>query len=113
MVIIAFHSAYKSNLYAVYLNVVMHVNYLLIKLGGGDSLKLDPDIFRKLQTDFIKIFLKILFLGLCCCAGFSLVVESRGYSLVVVRGLLIVVASLVVEHRLYGAWPSIVVAPGL
>ena len=39
-------------------------------------------------------------LGLCCCAGFSLVVESRGYSLIVVRELLIVVASLVVEHRL-------------
>ena len=102
MVIIAFHSVYKSNLYAVHLkfNVVMHVNYLLIKLRGGDSLKLDPDIFRKLQTDFIKIFKKILFLGLCCCAGFSLVVESRGCSLVVMHGLLIVVASLVAEHRL-------------
>ena len=43
--------------------------------------------------------------------GFSLVVESRGYSLVVVRGLLIAVASLVVEHWLksvralvYGTW---------
>ena len=34
------------------------------------------------------------------CMGFSLVAESRGYSLVAVRGLLIVVASLVVEHGL-------------
>ena len=81
-------------------------------MGGEESLKLDPDIFRKLQTDFIKNLKKFLFLGLCCCAGFSLVVESRGYSLVVVRGLLTVVASLV-EHRLYGAWPSTVVDPGL
>ena len=34
--------------------------------------------------------------------GFSLVVESRGYSLVLVGGLLIAVASLV-EHRLQSA----------
>ena len=32
---------------------------------------------------------------------------SRGYSLVVVRGL-IAVASLVGEHGLYGAWASVV-----
>ena len=38
--------------------------------------------------------------GLCCCEGFSLIVVSGGYSLVVVCGLLIVVASLVVEHGL-------------
>ena len=31
--------------------------------------------------------------------GFSLVVASGGYSLAVVRGLLIAVVSLVVEHR--------------
>ena len=80
MVIIAFHSVYKSNLYAVHLkfNVGMHVNYLLVKLGAWNSLILDPGIFRKLQTDFIKIKKKNLFWGLCCCAGFSLVVESRG-----------------------------------
>ena len=28
-------------------------------------------------------------LGLCCCAGVSLVAASRNYSLIVVRGLLI------------------------
>ena len=33
------------------------------------------------------------------CASFSLVAESRSYSLVAVYGLLIAVASLVVEHK--------------
>ena len=37
-------------------------------------------------------------LDLCCCVGFSLVAASGGYSLAVVRGLLIVMASLVEEH---------------
>ena len=37
--------------------------------------------------------------GLHCCVGFSLVAASGGYS-VAVRGLLTVVASLIVEHRL-------------
>ena len=38
--------------------------------------------------------------GLHCCVGFSLVVESGGYSLAAVRGLLTAVVSLVVELRL-------------
>ena len=39
--------------------------------------------------------------GLRCCAGFSLLVASRGYSLVAMRRLLIAVASLILEvHRL-------------
>ena len=38
--------------------------------------------------------------GSCCCSGFSLVVASEGYSLAAVRGLLIMVASFVVEHGL-------------
>ena len=42
--------------------------------------------------------------GLHCCAGSSLVA---------VRGLLTVVASLVGEHRLQGIWASIVAAHGL
>ena len=51
-----------------------------------------------------------LFLALCCCIGFSLVLESGGCSLVVMRGLLTVVAFLVeqgtLEHRLSscGTW---------
>ena len=35
---------------------------------------------------------------------FTNLVVSRGYALVVVCGLLIVVASLVAEHGLWGAW---------
>ena len=52
-----------------------------------------------------KIIFKYLFsivLGLPCCAGFSLVVASRDYSLLIVevQGLVIVVASVVAEHGL-------------
>ena len=39
-------------------------------------------------------------LGLCCHRGFSLVVASTGYSVVVVCGLLIVMASLVAKRGL-------------
>ena len=45
--------------------------------------------------------------------GFSLVAEIRGYSLVAVHEVLTAVASLAVEHRLYGAQASVVMAPGL
>ena len=46
------------------------------------------------------IYLSLAVLGLYCCMGFFLVAVSRGYSLVAVHGVLIVVASLAVEHRL-------------
>ena len=49
-------------------------------------------------NNFIYLFLAVL--DVRCYTGFSVVVESRGYSLVAVLGLLIVVASLVTEHRL-------------
>ena len=39
-------------------------------------------------------------LGLGCCTGFSLVVESRGCSVVAVHGLLVVTS--LVEHMLQG-----------
>jgi len=45
--------------------------------------------------------------------GFSLVAASGGYSLVVVHGLLIVVASFVMEHGLQGTQASVVEVPGL
>ena len=48
---------------------------------------------------FFKNRLFLAVLGLHCCTGFSLVVVSRGYSLVAMHRLLIVVASLVVEHK--------------
>ena len=49
-------------------------------------------------------------LGLHYCMGFSLVAESWGYSLVVVCRLLIVVASIVVEHGVQARWTSVVAA---
>ena len=55
---------------------------------------------------FFFLFIYFLaVLGLCCCVGFSLVAGNGVYSVVGVFRLLIVVASLVVEHRLnsYGA----------
>ena len=42
----------------------------------------------------------------------SLLMASRGYSLVAVHGCL-VMASLVAEHRLEGWWASVIVAHGL
>ena len=54
-------------------------------------------------------------LGLHCCTGSSLVVASKGYSLVAMHSLLIVVVSLVVEHGLQELWleGSEVAASGL
>ena len=50
-------------------------------------------------------------LSLFCCSicGFSLVAVSRSYSLAVVLGLLIVVASLAAEHRLLGVQATVAV----
>ena len=63
---------------------------------------------------YIYLFITYLaMLSLHCCAGFSLVVTRRGHSLVLVRGLLIVVASLVVEHGLSGTRASVVVTSGI
>ena len=39
-------------------------------------------------------------LGLHCCMGSSLVSVSGSYSLAVVHGLLVAVASLAMEHRI-------------
>ena len=48
---------------------------------------------------FLFIYIYFAVLGLCCCMGFSLAAVSRGCFIVVFE-LLIVVASLVMEHRL-------------
>ena len=50
------------------------------------------------KNTFIYLFLTML--GLRCCSGFSLVLASRGYSLVAVRRPLIEMASLLAEHGL-------------
>ena len=44
---------------------------------------------------------------------FFLVVARGGYSIDAVHGLLLVVASLVVEHRLQGTQASVVIACGV
>ena len=56
--------------------------------------------FFKQVTLFLKFHLILAVLSLCCCPVFSLVVESRGYSLVAERRLLVMVASFVAGHRL-------------
>ena len=48
---------------------------------------------------FLDICLFLAVLGLCCCK-LSLVMERRGYSLIVVPGFLLAVASLAAEHWL-------------
>ena len=45
-------------------------------------------------------FLSLAALGLCCCTWAFSSCGERGLLFVVVRGLLIAVASLVVDHRL-------------
>ena len=59
-------------------------------------------MFQCHSFHFLKKFIYSLLavLGLHCCVGFSLVAESRGYSLVVVLAILIAVTSLVAEHWL-------------
>ena len=52
-------------------------------------------------------------LGLHCCTGFSVVVESEGYSLVVAQRLSIAVVSLVAQPWLQGTQASVVVVPRL
>ena len=60
---------------------------------------------------FLYLFLAVL--GLLCYMAFSLFSESRGYFLVAVHRLLIVVASLIAERRLWGMWALAVAARGL
>ena len=71
----------------------------------------DPNSIPRIQQwhktwslqEMVFIYLFLAVLGLCCCAGISLVAESGSYSPVAVHGLLMVVASLVAEHRLQGS----------
>ena len=46
-------------------------------------------------------------------ASFSLVAAWGAYSVAAVRGLLVAVASLVIQHRLWGAGASVAAARGL
>ena len=63
---------------------------------------------------FKHLFIYFLIVrGSSLACQLSLVVTSRGYSLVAVCGPLIAVACLVAQHRLYGEQASVVVACGL
>ena len=62
------------------------------------------------KYNFIYLFLALL--ALHCCSGFSLVAESGVYSPFVMRGLLIVVTSLV-GHEFQGTQASVAAAHGL
>lgn len=62
---------------------------------------------------FLVFFLPLTVLGLCCCMASSLVAECWGYSLLAVRGLLTVMASLAAQPRLEGIRASVVTACGL
>ena len=57
---------------------------------------------------YIFVYLLLSVLSIHCCADLSLVVVSGGYSPVVLHGLLIAVASLVVERGLWGVRASFV-----
>lgn len=64
-----------------------------------------------LFNNFMYLFTFILgCVGSCCCVGFSLVVGSRNYSLVAACRLLNASGFSCLEHRLYSAWVSVVVA---
>ena len=58
----------------------------------------DTSLFIKFLKFLIYLFLAVL--CLCCCEGFSLILESEGYSPVAVCRLFIAVASLVAEYSL-------------
>ena len=79
-----------------------------------------PKFFTlKKKSPFLKnviyLLLFLTVLGLHCDVGLSLVVKREGYSLVLVRGLLIAMAPLVTEHGLQKLQNvcSVVVVPGL
>ena len=66
-----------------------------------------PDIFLKNNNlIYFLLFFSLLH-------GFSIVVASNGSFLLSVLGLLLAVAFPAVEHRLWGTWGSVAVAPGL
>lgn len=67
--------------------------------GFGELWHLGPNLAHLFFLLMI-FFLCLAVQGLGCCVGFSLAVANRGYFLVVVCGLLLVVASLVAEQRL-------------
>ena len=66
----------------------------------GDLLILDPLVVFGFFFFFKLIYLFLAVLGLHCCSQTFSSCDERGLLFVVVRGLLIAVASLVAEHGL-------------
>ena len=65
--------------------------------SSGDSLLYSVlNILNFFFNNFIYLFWSVL--GPHCCTGFSVIEDSGDCSLVVVPGLLVEVASLIVEH---------------
>ena len=77
---------WRAFLFVIFLFLVVTLSFLLREV---------PFMFV-----YFPFYLLLAVLCLHCCVGFSLVAASGGYSLVVLHGLLIVVASLVGEHGL-------------
>ena len=72
------------------------------RASGTQQIILTPPFFKKFSIYFFTV------LGLHCCTGFSLVVVSRGYSLVVVLGLLIAMDSPLAQSMgCLGTWASV------
>ena len=66
------------------------------------------------KNSFLKcLLIDLATLGLGCCSWASLVAVSGDYSPAAARGLFTAVASLTVEHKLWGLWASVIVARGL
>ena len=65
----------------------------------------------------IHIYINVIYLfavlGLRCCTSLSLVVASKGYSLVAVLRFLFMAASLVGDHKLQSSWSPAVEKRGL
>ena len=91
----------------------MHVTLPVPAVLAGPAPSLLPPLSPDLSPGHFPFFFFLTVLGRCCCMHVSLVAASRGYSSNCRVCLLIVVACLVAEHRLQGAWASVVVAPGL
>ena len=97
------------------------VEYLSMCLFAIHISPLVKSLFKQflIACFFIIVLKKIFFkcivavLGIHCCTGFLSTCSEQGPPFAEVLGLLIAVASPVVEHRLQGVQTSVVVAHGL
>ena len=112
----------KSKMHFLLLSLLT-VYFWFCSLSSIFKMWSEPFSFKLCTNHPWFLFLKQFFLCWCFVAalgfslvaairGYSLVMASRGYSSVPVHGLLIVMASLIVEHG-SSAWASVGVAHGL